>query len=246
MCTGRKLFVVTYPKCLNIYLLKKDYRMKKILILILLVFFCSGSAFGDEFEDTLKKAEQGDATAQNNLGEIYFFGIGVPQDDKQAVYWYKKAAEQGHDDAQYSLGFMYYNGKEVTQNYKKAIYWYKKSAEQGYAYAQYHLGFMYDNGEGVTQNYKQTLYWYKKSAEQGIAEAQHNLATLYYEGTGVPQNFKKAYIWWSLAAAKGPYTAAENRNITAEKLTPQQLAEAQELAAQMQEKIDSAKGLKKD
>ena len=40
-------------------------------------------------------AEQGDATAQGNLGLMYDEGQGVPQDYKTAVKWYRLAAEQG-------------------------------------------------------------------------------------------------------------------------------------------------------
>jgi uncharacterized protein len=38
-------------------------------------------------------------------------GQGVPQDDAQAVAWYRKAAEQGYAAAQVNLGVMYANGK---------------------------------------------------------------------------------------------------------------------------------------
>ena len=44
-------------------------------------------------------AEKGDAIAQFNLGLSYYHGNGVPQDNTQAVYWYREAAEQGHPDA---------------------------------------------------------------------------------------------------------------------------------------------------
>jgi TPR repeat protein len=48
-------------------------------------------------------ADQGDAVAQFNLGLIYYYGHGVPQDYLQAVAWYRKAADQGHAGAQYAL-----------------------------------------------------------------------------------------------------------------------------------------------
>ena len=38
-------------------------------------------------------AEQGDAVAQNNLGLMYANGRGVPEDDAEAVRWYRLAAE---------------------------------------------------------------------------------------------------------------------------------------------------------
>jgi len=38
-------------------------------------------------------AEQGDANAQFNLGQMYRKGEGVPQDDRTAVKWYGLAVE---------------------------------------------------------------------------------------------------------------------------------------------------------
>ncbi|CAB1276849.1 tetratricopeptide repeat protein [Candidatus Nitrosacidococcus tergens] len=82
-------------------------------------------------------AEQGDASAQFNLGNMYRLGQSVAQDYQQAVYWYQKAAEQGLAEAQYNLGNMYDNGQGVAQNDKQAMYWYQKAADQGFAEAQY-------------------------------------------------------------------------------------------------------------
>ena len=49
-------------------------------------------------------ANQGDASAQYNLGVLYQQGQGVPQDYAEAVKWYRKAADQGDASAQYNLG----------------------------------------------------------------------------------------------------------------------------------------------
>ena len=59
-------------------------------------------------------AEQGDASAQFNLGNMYANGEGVPQDDAEAVRWYRLAAEQGNAGAQLNLGNMYANGRGRT------------------------------------------------------------------------------------------------------------------------------------
>lgn len=65
-------------------------------------------------------AEQGTATAQYNLGVMYYHGQGVPQNYAQAASWYRKAAEQENADAQASLGIMYTNGDGVPQNQAQA------------------------------------------------------------------------------------------------------------------------------
>ena len=41
---------------------------------------------------------------------MYDEGRGVPENDTEAVKWYRKAAEQGDASAQYNLGVMYANG----------------------------------------------------------------------------------------------------------------------------------------
>ncbi len=48
-------------------------------------------------------AKQGNVRAQYNLGNAYYYGRGVTQDDKQAVYWYEKAAKQGNARAKNNL-----------------------------------------------------------------------------------------------------------------------------------------------
>ena len=63
-----------------------------------------------------KAAEQGHARAQNHLGWMYDEGIGVSQDDQEAVSWYGKAAKQGLATAQNNLGVMYTEGRGVSQD----------------------------------------------------------------------------------------------------------------------------------
>lgn len=106
---------------------------KRLLISLLLI---PALAFGanepsQKFLDTLALAEGGDAGAQFNLGYMYDFGEGVPQNDDKAVRWYRLAAEQGDVDAQYNLGFMYTDGVGVPQNNVRAYVWFSVSAAQG-------------------------------------------------------------------------------------------------------------------
>ena len=101
------------------------------------------------FEILLKLAEEGDAEAQNELGDCYYFGEKIEEDIDQAVIWYMKAASQGNDDAQYSLGWCYENGEGVAKDDQQALMWYKKSAENGNREAQDILISHYNYGVGV-------------------------------------------------------------------------------------------------
>ena len=118
-------------------------------------------------------AEQGDAKTQFNLGIMYANGVGVTENDIEAVKWYHKAAEQGYADAQASLGFMFDNGEGVPVNDAQAVKWYRKAAVQGHADAQNNLGVMYSTGEGVPVNNVKAYMWWSLAMKQGY----ENVAT---------------------------------------------------------------------
>ena len=111
----------------------------------------------------------------------------------------------------------------------------KALADQGLAFAQYNLGRMYAFGEGVPENDAEAAKWYRKAAEQGDADAQFNLGNMYYRGDGVPENNIRAYVWWSMAKTQGDADAATNIDILKPKMTPQQIADGQALAAKCYE-----------
>ena len=117
--------------------------------------------YATALKEFLPLAEQGDAEAQFILGSMYREDLGVPQDDKEAVRWYRLAAEQGLALAQYNLGNMYRDGHGVPQDDKEAVRWYRLAAEQGLADAQSVLGLAYATGHGVPQDDKEAVRWFR-------------------------------------------------------------------------------------
>lgn len=75
------------------------FRIVKLGIVLLSVLLALNHVFAQTFEETKRKAEQGDAKAQANLGLMYAEGKGVKQDLAMAKFWYEKAAAQGDADA---------------------------------------------------------------------------------------------------------------------------------------------------
>ena len=61
-----------------------------------------------------KLLKQGQADAQLTIGDMYRDGRGVPQDDVEAVAWYRRAAGQGHTDAQARMEQMRAAQQQVT------------------------------------------------------------------------------------------------------------------------------------
>ena len=120
-------------------------------------------------------ADHGDARAQDELGWMYYKGIGVTKDYTEALKWFQKAANQGLATAEYHLGFMYQDGRAVTKDFAEAVKWYQKAAHQGDASAQNNLGMMYAHGRGLDKNYARAVYWLAKAAQQGDSGAIWNL-----------------------------------------------------------------------
>lgn len=109
-------------------------------------------------------AERGNRVAQYDLGVLHYNGQGVPQDNSEAVKWYRLAAGQGFTAAQYDLGFMHDKGRGVPQDNLQAVKWYRRAAGQGFANAQYNLGVMYGEGRGVLVDYVQAHMWFNLAA----------------------------------------------------------------------------------
>lgn len=82
----------------------------------------------------------------------------------------------------------------------------------------------------MPQDYDEAVKWYRKAAKRGQADAQNSFGVLYRDGQGVQQDYVLAHMWCSLAATQGNEDAIKNRDIIAEKMTSDQIAEAQKLA----------------
>ena len=147
-------------------------------IMLLTVVLASTAFAAPDFDKTMAAAKQGKVYAQYNLAQMYDNGIGVPENDAEAVKWFRKAAVQGYANAQYNLGVMYGNGNGVPENDAEAVKWYRKAAVQGDADAQSNLGFMYYNGEGVPENSIRAYVWMSMAKTQGQTEATENLDTI--------------------------------------------------------------------
>jgi TPR repeat protein len=48
-------------------------------------------------------AEKGNAQAQFNIGNCYYFGMGIAKNKKEALKWWQKAAEQGNETARENI-----------------------------------------------------------------------------------------------------------------------------------------------
>lgn len=124
----------------------------------------------DDLPTLTAKAKAGNAEACRALSTRYALGEpGLPQDEKLALHWLKKAAEGGDSMAQHNLGAAYFNGTGVAKDEKAASAWLKKAAEGGYAESQYTLaGHLLCDSHDNPESRK----WLGLAAAQGHVQAQ--------------------------------------------------------------------------
>jgi TPR repeat protein len=73
----------------------------------------------DKATQLQEKALQGDAQAAFELGEMHASGVGMPENNAEAVRWYRIAAEKGFSKAQSLLGTAYHRGIGVSADDKE-------------------------------------------------------------------------------------------------------------------------------
>ncbi len=96
-------------------------------------------------------SDEAHVKAQYARSLIFASAHKVPQNDAQAIIFYRKNADQGDAQAQFNLSLMYATGQGVPRNDAQALIWCHKAADQGHAGAQFKLGHLYDEGPGVPQ-----------------------------------------------------------------------------------------------
>ena len=201
----------------------KDYEEQKDLRRVYLIPKDSLEELSEE--ELLDKATAGDAAAQCRLGRrLNLFGTR-----QEWRMWLEKAAAQNNLDAQYNLGVILEKKGET-----EGIEWLEKAAARGDVDAKYKLGRVYYVGDHISHD--RALKYFRDLAEHGDSHGQFHLGLMYYKGEGVPQDFVVAHSWINLAASQ----AADNegararslRDLLAQEMTKDQIAEAQNLARQ--------------
>ncbi|MGO9443999.1 MAG: tetratricopeptide repeat protein [Thiobacillaceae bacterium] len=140
---------------------------------------------------------------------------------------------------QYDDGKVAFN----REDFATALRLLRPLADRGNAEAQTLVGSMYALGEGVPQDYAAAIKWYGEAAARGDAGAQFGLGGIYFFGNGVPQDFVQAHKWFSLAALRSSgdvgflrYFSRRYRDRVADRMTREQIAEAQKLAREWKPK----------
>jgi TPR repeat protein/S1-C subfamily serine protease len=170
----------------------------------------------DELKALEKRAQQGYAEAQWELGNRYKNGYGVQKDTTNALVFFQKAADQGDALALEELGRAYRYGEGVGRDLGKAetLFWKAYNANNDSADLNLDLlAAAYTKGDGVPKNVPRAINIYKKLIESSsrfsiLGEIDpgcraDELARIYREGDGVPKDMAEAAKWYRKAAEQG-------------------------------------------
>ncbi|CAE7828450.1 esiB [Symbiodinium sp. CCMP2592] len=145
----------------------------------------------------------------NNLGVMYFEGLGVAQDLQEARGLFERSMARGNERAPTSLGMMYQQGRGVIQDYHKARDLYQIGYARGDDLAAAMLAGLYRDGLGEDQDFHNAIILYQQAIERGDSRAANWLGIMYQNGQGVAQDLQKARELFELGIARGDTFCAE-------------------------------------
>jgi len=141
-------------------------------------------------------AEQGDATAQFNLGRYYMSERGG-QNYNEAMRWYMKSAGQGMPDAHYNIAIMHDKGWATPPDMKLAGYHYKQALAGDYKTHQIE-DYLKDvkavclRLQAPTPEQVESCFI---AAGAGNGDAQRMLSLFYFHGQGVKKDHVESLAW---------------------------------------------------
>lgn len=148
-------------------------------------------------------AAQNDNIAINNLGSLYFSGIGTKKDVLKAATLFDKAAKLGNIEASVNLAFIYISSKNSLKNGQEAIRLFKQAAEAGNPTAKFMLGYAYYKGYMIKKDLPKAVSLIREAANANYDDAQYVLAVMYLNGEGITKNYGNAVKYLYKAVDQG-------------------------------------------
>uniref|UniRef100_F1LPE2 SEL1L2 adaptor subunit of SYVN1 ubiquitin ligase n=2 Tax=Rattus norvegicus TaxID=10116 RepID=F1LPE2_RAT len=163
-------------------------------------------------------AKEGSYKAQNALGFLSSYGIGMEYDQAKALIYYTFGSAGGSMMSQMILGYRYLSGINVLQNCEVALNHYKKVADyiadkleksEGIPVEKVRLTERPENLSSNSEILDWDIYqYYKFLAERGDVQIQVSLGQLHLIGRkGLDQDYSKALYYFLKAAKAGSANA---------------------------------------
>ncbi len=161
----------------------------------------------------------GDAQAQFELGQMFQYGISVPQNDQSAIAFYQNSAQQGHLGAEYNLGMLYLLHAKGKEDYQLALTDLTDAAFKGNKKSQYVLARLLDKGvtgpEGavyIKADPEQAFSMLYLAAANGFGLAEYELANRLAQQSANGLNIEEKRH--KIALIRELYQGAANRGVS--------------------------------
>jgi TPR repeat protein len=176
------------------------------------------------------------APSIHNLARMHIYGTAPEPDAALGRALIERAVSLGLPEATAEYGYMLATGDGLPVDLKRARELYFAAAAQGVDWAQRDYGEMLELGEGGAIDLEAAEEWYRAAQRQGYVMAGYDIAEMIWANPTVfPDRAVEALAWCLWAEANGPGEGGEdytgNCADPAAKLTPEDLAKAEELAA---------------
>ena len=173
------------------------WRVAVIVIVVSLQLAAPRLAAGDTYESGIAALDAGrydealfhisllaandDPRAQYTMGVMYRQGLGVAQDDREALLWYLAAAEAGHMLGQYAAGLAFDRGIGADRDVGNALHYLREAALQGHAAAPVQIGAIHYLGTDIDVDHVRAYFWWQIAADRNAPGAAQNMFRLRQE-----------------------------------------------------------------
>ena len=172
--------------------------MRKIKLIVIVPFFiCIGFAWVVKADAYLKGfqaleqkdyktalyflsmfAANGDARANYNLGVMYREGLGVEQDDIEALTHFIAAAEDGHMLGNYAVGLAFLRGRGSDVDAEAALFYLKEATLLGHALSPVEIGRVYFEGKLTEKDVVAAHFWWSLARDRNAPGVKESLNSL--------------------------------------------------------------------
>jgi hypothetical protein len=149
-------------------------------------------------------ADAGDAPAESFLAKVYFQGLGVDRDGREARRLALAAAAEGDAESMRMLGNIFRYGQGIEADPQEAADWWRRGAEAGDSFSMMFYGNSLLRGDLVEPDRRAGIDWLRRAGEAENWWAMRDLARIYEEGYfGIARDASEAKRFRRLLAARG-------------------------------------------
>ncbi|MEA2710538.1 MAG: uncharacterized protein QOF78_3139 [Phycisphaerales bacterium] len=178
-----------------------------VIVILAIAWACMNA-----FQRSFVLAHLGRVEDQYVVGAHYKSGIGVAQDYRKAVEWFKRAANADYPPAMFEYGVMRHYGLGCGQETFDAQHYLRKAADAGLPEAQFVYGsLLLHRGYGQSDR-AQAEKFLRQAAEARYVPAEYTLACEYFSGERLRQDHATAELLLSDLSEQGYQPAQQMRD----------------------------------